>query len=286
MNYLRHLEACNRFDPDRFLPLMLADRRVGFVRRDNATALAGTNFVVTDRSVSFAPGLAVSADVTAALSETVGNLVERGIIAGRRREAFAVTEGWGGKLLFEIDRGAVPFFGTRSYGVHVNGYRPGADGFELWIGRRAADKKVAPDKLDNLVAGGISTGYGAQATLIKEAAEEADVPDALARRAHPVGAMMYRMEQADGMRDDVLFSYDLAVAPDFVPRNTDGEIASFEIMALAECLRRVALTDDFKFNVNLVLIDFAIRHGAIGPEHPDYLALIRALHGGMMRGPT
>ena len=170
--------------------------------------------------------------------------------------------------------------------MHVNGYRPGADGLDLWIGRRAADKKVAPDKLDNLVAGGISTGYDAHATLVKEAAEEADVPEALALRARPAGAMMYRMEQADGMRDDVLFSYDLAVAPDFVPRNTDGEIASFQIMALAECLRRVDETDDFKFNVNLVLIDFAIRHGAIGPEHPDYLALIGALHGGMMRGPA
>jgi 8-oxo-dGTP pyrophosphatase MutT (NUDIX family) len=285
MNFLRHLEACNRFDPDRFLPLILADRRVGFVRRDRASALAGTGFVIEDRAIRFAAGLASAAEITNALDETVETLIARGLLSRRRGEAFAVTDRWGGRLLFELDRGAVPFFGTRSYGVHLNGYRPGPDGLDLWIGRRAADKKVAPDKLDNLVAGGIGSGYDAHETLLKEAAEEADIPEKLARRARPVGAMMYRMEQPDGMRDDVLFSYDLAVPADFTPRNTDGEIASFQIMPLAECLARVAETDDFKFNVNLVLIDFAIRHGAIGPDHPEYLALLQALHGGLMRGP-
>jgi len=284
MSYLRHLEACNRFDPDRFLPLVLDGQRVGFVRRDHAKALSGPVFTVDDRAVTFVHSLAGATAVTAALSDTVEALVERGLVAGRRSEAFAVTEAWGGRLLFELDRGAVPFFGTRSYGVHLNGYRPGPD-IELWIGRRARDKKVAPDKLDNLVAGGISTGYGATETLFKEAAEEADISQALIRQARPAGAMMYRMEQPDGMRDDVLFTYDLVVPPDFVPRNTDGEIASFELKRLDECLELVATTDAFKFNVNLVLIDFAIRHGVIGPEHPNYLALVQALHGGMMRGP-
>jgi hypothetical protein len=37
-------------------------------------------------------------------------------------------------------------------------------------------------------------------------------------------------------------------------------------------------TDDFKFNVNLVNIDFALRHGVIGPEDPEYLDLVTGLH--------
>ena len=37
-------------------------------------------------------------------------------------------------------------------------------------------------------------------------------------------------------------------------------------------------TDDFKFNVNLVLIDFLARHGLLDPDkEPDYAALIRGL---------
>jgi len=37
-------------------------------------------------------------------------------------------------------------------------------------------------------------------------------------------------------------------------------------------------TDDFKFNVNLVLIDFLARHGLIEPDRePDYAAVVRGL---------
>jgi len=285
MSYLRHVEACNAFDPDAFLPFLLGTRRVGFIRRDKANALAllPKTFAVEDRAVRLAGALDTAAKRTAALTEAAQFLAQKGVIGGIRGEAFAITDGWLGPLLFELDRGAVPFFGTRSYGVHLNGFRRQGDQVLMWIGKRAADKKIAPNRLDNLVAGGISSGYDAQETLVKEAGEEAGMPEALARRAWPVGAMMYRMQLPDGMRDDVLFSYDIALPADFVPRNTDGEIADFRLMALEDCLRLVREGDEFKFNVNLVLIDFALRHGAIAPEHPHYLALLTGLRGGLIR---
>jgi hypothetical protein len=285
MSYLRHLEACNRFDPDVFLPFLLAGRRIGFIRRDNAKALTPFPLVfeIDDRAVRLADRLATSAERGAALAEVSSALVRAGAVVALRGEAFAITEGWLGPTLFELDRGAVPFFGTRSYGIHLNGYCRDGGRLMLWVGRRALDKKVAPGKLDNLVAGGIGAGFDARQTLVKEAAEEAGMAEALAGRARPVGAMMYRMALADGMRDDVLFSYDLDLPVDFTPRNTDGEISGFELMALDDCLRLVRETDDFKFNVNLVLIDFAMRHGAIAPEQPGYLALATGLRGGLIR---
>jgi len=211
-------------------------------------------------------------------------LIRAGVFDPRRGELFAVTDGWRGPLLFELDRGAVPFFGTRSYGVHLNGWRPGADGPDLWIGKRAQDKKIAPGQLDNLVAGGMGSGYGAWETLLKEAAEEADMPEALAANARAVGAIRYRMELPDGMRDDVLFLYDIETPADFTPRNTDGEIEDFRVLSARECLRLVRETDRFKFNVNLVLIDFGLRHGLIAPEDQDYLALVEGLRGSLIRG--
>ncbi|HEV2675292.1 MAG TPA: DUF4743 domain-containing protein [Aliidongia sp.] len=286
MSYLRHLEACNRFDPDRFLPLLLAGRRVGFVRRDRAGALAAFPriFHVSTDGIAFDDGLDGADAVTTALHEVTDGLIRAGHTDKRRQEMFAVTDGWGGTLLFELDRGAVPFFGTRSYGVHLNGWRPGFDGPDLWIGKRAKDKKIAPGQLDNLVAGGMGAGYGARETLLKEAAEEADMPEALAARAHAVGAVRYRMELPDGMRDDVLFLYDIETPVDFVPRNTDGEIEDFRLLSARECLRRVRETDDFKFNVNLVLVDFGLRHGLIVPEDADYLPLVEGLRGSLVRG--
>jgi len=186
---------------------------------------------------------------------------------------------WGQKPLFKLDRGAVGFFGIRAYGVHVNGLRRGAGGLTLWIGRRAGDKKVAPNKLDNMVAGGIGHGHGLIETLVKEAAEEAAVPRDLIDRAVPVGALLYRMETKAGLRDDVLFAFDLEVPADFIPRNTDGEIVEFHAMPAREAVARVRDGDDFKFNVNLVIIDFALRHGLITPDEPDYLEIVTGLRG-------
>ncbi len=63
------------------------------------------------------------------------------------------------------------------------------------VGRAArAGQAACPDKLDNIVAGGIGNGHGIAATLLKEADEEAAIPADLARRAVPVGAVSYLME--------------------------------------------------------------------------------------------
>jgi hypothetical protein len=38
-------------------------------------------------------------------------------------------------------------------------------------------------------------------------------------------------------------------------------------------------TADFKFNVALVLLDLLVRHGRLGPEHPDYVPIVEGLRG-------
>jgi hypothetical protein len=38
--------------------------------------------------------------------------------------------------------------------------------------------------------------------------------------------------------------------------------------------------DTYKDNCNLVVIDFLVRHGFIGPETPGYLDIIRGLRPG------
>lgn len=285
MSYIRHLEACNRFDPTRFLPLLLADRRIGFVSRDNAQFLAALPriFDLSSDAVHVVASIEGVSALTSAFAEASDGLVRAGV-AKLRHEKFAVTGGWGGALLFELDRGMIEFFGVRAYAVHLNGWRRGVDGPEFWIARRAMSKALAPGKLDNMVAGGIGAGYTAWETLIKEAGEEAGVPEALAASARATGATRYRTEMAGGMRDEVLFLYDLQVPADFVPSNVDGEVEDFRILPVRQCLQLVSDTDEFMYDVNLVLIDFGLRHGLIVPEDPDYLALIEGLHGSLVQG--
>jgi 8-oxo-dGTP pyrophosphatase MutT (NUDIX family) len=281
MSLLRHIQACNSYRPERFLPLFLGDERVGLVRRDNAEVLRRfpRAIEVGSDSLRIVPRKDGAA-ITAALDEVVEVLVADGLIAKWRDEVFAITPRWGEAPLFTLDRGAVSFFGVRAYGVHMNGYRRIRDRTWLWIGRRNPLKLVAPGKLDNLVAGGIGGGLGALQTLVKEAGEEASIPAAIIAQARAASAITYKMEVPQGLRDDVLFVYDLVVPDDFEPQNTDGEIVEFMLMEAREVLARVRDTDDFKFNVSLILIDFALRHGLVTPEDPDYLALVAGLRAG------
>jgi len=200
-------------------------------------------------------------------------------VAKLRGEMFPVVTRWGEAPLALIDRGAVPVFGLKAFGIHINGYVRGKDGLKLWIGRRALDKAVEPGKLDNMVAGGQPAGLSLTDNLVKEAHEEAGVPRELALRAVPAGAITYRMEAERGLKPDTMFVYDLEVPADFVPRNQDGEITAFMLMDPGEVIEQVRSSYDFKFNVNLVLIDFLIRTGHIRPEtEPDYVALVTGLH--------
>jgi 8-oxo-dGTP pyrophosphatase MutT (NUDIX family) len=279
MSFADHIRACNNYDPARAIPLLARGKRIGWLRRDNAEALARFSrvFAVEPERVQLvAEG---DADrVSAAVDEVVEALLAENKLPKWRNETFDVAPRWGEPPLFRLDRGAVPFFGVRAYGVHLNGYRHDGGSLRLWIGRRAPDKRVAPNKLDNIVAGGIGNGYGVYPTLVKEGEEEAAIPAALIADALPVGAVSYRMETELGIRDDVLFVYDLELPADFTPRCNDGEIVQFELMPAADVVERVRATDDFKFNVNLVILDFALRHGLLAPEDPEYLDVATGLY--------
>ncbi len=279
MSFRDHIVSCNNYDPARVVPLFAGRDRVGLLRRDDAAALRRFSdvFAVADDKVNLLARGDVAA-VSRAVDAVVDALVVEKRIPKSRNETFDVAPRWGAPVLFRLDRGAVPFFGTRAYGVHLNGYRRGGSTLDLWVGRRAPDKSVAPDKLDNLVAGGIGNGHGLQETLLKEGEEEASIPRSLTSHAVPAGAVSYRMENELGIRDDVLFVFDLEMPADFVPKNQDGEIVHFELMPASAVLDRVRTSDDFKFNVNLVILDFALRHGILRPDDPEYLDVATGLH--------
>jgi len=49
-------------------------------------------------------------------------------------------------------------------------------------------------------------------------------------------------------------------------------------MPAAAVLDRIRATCDFKFNVTLVILDFAVRHGLLRPDDPEYLDVASGLH--------
>ncbi|HLO75525.1 MAG TPA: DUF4743 domain-containing protein [Magnetospirillum sp.] len=280
MPYIDHIAACNTYDIRKFRPFVVGGQAVGWVRHDVAEWLEDFDdvFVVGDDCVWLHQRLDTPQARTQAVEAACVALADSRRTPRLRGERYAVARAWGDTPLMEIDRAVVSLFGVRAYGVHVNGIIRDGGEQRLWIAKRAVDKAVAPGKLDNMIAGGQPAGLGLKENLVKEAAEEADIGRDLALTARPVGAINYCHEDAWGLKPDTMFCYDLDVPAGFQPRNVDGEIDSFSPMAVDEVARRVRDTDDFKFNVNLVLIDFLIRHGRLCPDdEPDYLALVRGL---------
>ena len=96
---------------------------------------------------------------------------------------------------------------------------------------------------------------------MKEGAEEAGLPAELAAQAVRAGRISYAMDRHEGLRRDMLFCYDLDLPEHFVPNGEDGEVEHFELWPIARAFDTVRDTDDFKFNVNLVMIDLFQRLG-------------------------
>ena len=257
--FQKHVRSCNNVTLPGIRKLFLIDHHpVGFIAPRIEPALAGK------------PKLSIAADHVmltdpALLPGLARDLADHGLFRWRG-EAFDVRATADGPALARIDRGAVPSFGIQAAGVHVNGLVRRPNGLHLWVARRALDKLLDPGKLDHIVAGGVPAGLGPMETLVKEAAEEAAIPPELAVQAVPVGRISYAMERQEGLRRDCLYCYDLMIPEDFTPIPTDGEVEAFELWPLDRVAETVRATNDFKFNVNLVLIDLFIRLGLIEPN--------------------
>ena len=280
MSYLDRIEECNTFDPSRYVPFWVGADRVGRVSKELAErleAFADVFDVAPDRVV-LRPHLRSFDRRTSAMEGVLGTLAAEGVVKGWRDEPYAVAAAPGAKPLMTMERAAVPLFGVRAFGVHLNGFVRQGGGPKMWVARRGRDKPTYPSALDNIAAGGIGYGIGVRETLAREAADEAGIPPALAARALPVGAITYCCATDEGLRFDVIFAFDLELPADFVPRNANGEVAAFYLWPIERVAQTVRETREFKFNCNLVIIDFLVRFGLIAPEDADYLDIVKGLH--------
>jgi 8-oxo-dGTP pyrophosphatase MutT (NUDIX family) len=273
--FLYHVRACNNAVlPGERLAFRIGASQVGWVLPAIAQAIEGHPAVETRAD-------AVVLHDPSALSALVQTVVDRGLCC-LRGEMFDVRAEPDGPALAQIDRGALPKFGIQAIGVHVNGLVDTPQGLHLWIARRARDKLLDPGKLDHIVAGGVPAGLDPWQTLVKEAGEEAAIPPDLATLAEPVGRIAYAMVRSEGLRRDALYCYDLKLPADFRPEPADGEVEAFELWPIARVADTVSRTDDFKFNVNLVLIDLFSRLGLI--KGAEAARLRAGLQGGTLTG--
>ena len=280
MSFLDRLGASKAPDFSLYLPFVVDSEIVGYVRPSMAVKLNNfqDTFKVTKSDIGLNHKLQGVEDRTHGVGEVMEVLRQSGIVTGWRGEKYKVARTYNAPTVFEMERAAVPLFGTIGCSVHMNGVSWRNGELCMWVGRRSLSKPTEPGKLDQMVAGGQPIGISVKDNLIKECAEEANIPAKVAALSMPVGGITYCMEQPEGLRRDILFIYDLVLPENFEPKNTDGEVEDFSLMTLDELSSRVQDTSDFKPNCAIVIIDFFIRHGFIKPDHKDYLKLINGLH--------
>jgi hypothetical protein len=191
MSFLDRIAECNAHDLGEFTPFTVAQRRVGWVRHGLAARLAAHHpeLRLGPQALALDDGLADPAARSAAMDGVVRAMEREGLVTGRRDEFYPVAAHVGAPALLQIERAAVPAFGIAACGVHMTGFVRKPDGIHIWVPRRARTKSTYPGMLDNTVAGGQPVGIGIFENLIKECAEEASIPEALARRALPAGSV-------------------------------------------------------------------------------------------------
>ncbi|KAI9827172.1 MAG: hypothetical protein M1832_005308 [Thelocarpon impressellum] len=210
------------------------------------------------------------------------------VLDGWRDELYPVYHPRTRELLFSVERAASALFGVVTYGVHMTVFTSTPTGeMMIWVPRRAKTKQTYPGLLDNSVAGGISTGEGVFKSLVREAREEASLPEALVReKAVAVGAVTYmhvRDERAGGetglLQPECEYVFDLELdGGDATPRPGDEEVEAFNLMSVPEVQAALG-RGEFKPNCALVLLDFFVRHGVLTSENErDYDEIVARLH--------
>ena len=62
--------------------------------------------------------------------------------------------------------------------------------------------------------------------------------------------------------------------------NVPPQVEEFVLWPLERVVQVMSEGTEFKTNVNMVIIDFMVRHGFITPEQPGYLDLVKLLRSG------
>lgn len=61
------------------------------------------------------------------------------------------------------------------------------------------------------------------------------------------------------------FVFDLELPPEFKPKIGDGEVQDFYLYSMDK-VKELLISDDFKPNCAMVVLDFLIRHSYIQPD--------------------
>lgn len=217
-----------------------------------------------------AAGLMLETESWLSMADNLQNMAQGwnriGLLDGWRNEKFDVADVQG-KPLFALERAAFRPLGLLSHAIHINGLSNEGGEWKFWIGKRSPYKAVDPNKLDNLVGGGVASGESIREAMLREGGEEAGLDAAQLADASYCGCCLSIRHVSRGLHREKLHIFDVVLPPGLVPENQDGEVSGFVLMsplALAEAMSEGRLMND----ACLATLDAFLRHGLLDAGHP------------------
>ncbi len=257
-----YLERIARHDLSDFSPLVVCEQTLGSVNREwRERLLACPSGLFAGHGDKLVCALEGDA---AARSRQLGAAAElwrdAGWLTGWRNEQFA-AHGEKGELLFELERAAFRPLGLTSRAIHINGLTRLADGeIRMWVGRRSPEKSYEPNRMDNLVGGGVAAGETLRDACLREGWEEAGIDAARLSALEPVCRLLAERPVARGLHREWLYVHDLWLPEGITPCSQDGEFSEHVLLPFAE-VEALLLDGRFMIDAALVAIDCLLRHG-------------------------
>ena len=266
MSFQEKIACCNRRQMEKFKPLLVGDRHLGWIRDDFAHKLQGYHSMIADNKHHFtlASDLSTVHLRTQAIAQLTHDLMAKGVMCPPYGEIYPATAGSRDQLEFLLDRAFTAYFGIRTFGQHLNAYVMKNNQMMMWIARRAKNRDCDPGKLDQLVGGGVPYGITLAGNLYKECQEEAGLGPKQLNQVQWVSTVQCCYENERGLKPETIYCYDLELPGDFQPVGNDGEVDEFILMPIEQVAHIVRDSFQFKLNCNLVIIDFLCRHKLMG----------------------
>ena len=262
---LELLAKFSRCDQDDCVPFYVAGQAVGSVNAQWQARLSEDPIFIrrADGGMALDPRIEGYEAVGSTLMRRAQSWLEQGWLTGWRGENFRVFHPDGG-VFFDLERAAFRPLGLSSRAVHVNGLTRQSDGqIYMWVGRRSPFKAVEPNRLDNMVGGGVASHEDIQAALFREGWEEAGLSaDSLSCLSEQSRLLALR-RVARGIHREWLHVFDLWLPSGVMPENQDGEFDAFLCLPLEHVLSHI-LAGRFMADAALVALDCLARLGFWG----------------------
>lgn len=259
---LGYLAKITRFDRSAFTPLFIGPHQLGCVNQVWQERLLLSEASLFRRQPA---GLVCMVEgdyaaISQQLQAAARRWHEAGWLNGWRNENFTAFLA-DGTPLFELERAAFRPLGLTSRAVHLNGLTRTPEGeVRMWVGRRSPDKAVDPNRMDNLMGGGIAAGESIELALEREGWEEAGIPADRLELLPQTGLLLAERPVQRGLHREWLHVYDLWLQPSELPCNQDGEVAEHVCLSLRE-VEDLLVAERFMIDAALVATDCLLRLG-------------------------